>query len=341
LSNTSETASPTLRSTTGVLLTNLGTPDDPSTASVRRYLAEFLWDPRVIELPRILWWVILRVILLIRPARSAAKYQKIWTEQGSPLLVNLVRQADALRSTLEQRSSAPPTVGYAMRYGQPSIENAITDLCNQGVEKLLVLPLYPQYSATTTASTFDAVAAALERRRKLPALRFVTRYGEHTGYLSALVESIESYWTEQGRPQKLLFSFHGLPQRYVDNGDPYQQECQATAQRVAAALGLDDDMWHVSYQSRVGREQWLRPYTDETLAQWGRQGVQKVNVICPGFSADCLETLEEIDDENREIFVDNGGGEYAYIAALNDRPRHIEALTSLVETELRGWQEGN
>lgn len=322
----------------GVLVTNVGTPDAPTSSAVRRYLAEFLWDPRVIELPRPLWWLILHgVVLRLRPARSAAAYQKIWTTAGSPLLLNTQAQAKELSEALTERLEAPVEVVAAMRYGNPSIESGLEALRTAGARRILVLPLYPQYAGATTGSTFDAVAAVLKRWRWLPDLCFVSHYHDHPGYIEALVESVRDAWRDRARPQRLLFSFHGIPKRYFLNGDPYHCECQKTARLVAERLGLPDQSWAIAFQSRVGREEWLKPYTDETLQGWAGAGVSSVDVLCPGFSADCLETLEEIDQQYRALFLGAGGESFSYIPALNARSTHIRALADLVVERLRGW----
>jgi ferrochelatase len=324
----------------GVLLTNLGTPDAPTSRAVRRYLAEFLADPRVIELPRWLWRVILHgVILRVRPRRSAEAYHKVWGADGSPLLAIARRQATALQAALDRRMAGPVRVALGMRYGQPSLAEALEDLRGAGARRLLILPLYPQYSATTVASTFDAVAATLKGWRWLPELRLVTHYHDDPAYIQALVASIREAWQTQGQPDRLLFSFHGLPRRYLAAGDPYHCECQKTARLVAEDLELERERWAVSFQSRVGREEWLKPYTDHLLREWGATGVGRVDVICPGFSADCLETLEEIDQQNRGFFLQAGGREFYYIAALNDRPEHVEALAALAHRHAQGWPE--
>jgi ferrochelatase len=322
----------------GVLLANLGTPEGPDTASVRRYLAEFLWDPRVVEVPRALWWMILHgVILRVRPSRSARAYASIWTPEGSPLMVNARAQAEALQRALDEREPGLYRVALAMRYGKPDIASALDDLLAQGVGRLLVLPAYPQYSGTTTGSVFDAVSTSLGARRWVPDLVFRSSYHDDPGYVSALVASIREHWQVHGEPERLLFSFHGIPRRYFLSGDPYHCQCHKTARLVSEALGIDDARWQVSFQSRVGREEWLRPYTDETLAQWGRDGVASVHTVCPGFSADCLETLEEIAEENRDRFLEAGGGEFHYIPALNARSDHVSALRDLVLTDTGHW----
>ncbi len=321
-------------STTGLLLVNLGTPDSPATADVRRYLAEFLSDPRVVEAPRWLWWPLLHgVILNTRPRRSAEAYRRIWTDQGSPLLLHTRRQAEALQEALGEAVRVVP----AMRYGNPSIASGLQQLRDAGCGRILVLPLYPQYSATTTASTFDAVAEELKKWRHLPALRLVDQYHDHPGYIAALAASVRDFQAEKGKPDLLLFSFHGIPQRYADQGDPYPQQCERTARLLADALELAPDQWRLSYQSRMGREPWLQPYTSAILEKLAGQGVRHVQVLCPGFAADCLETLEEIAMENRELFLAAGGEQYQYIPCLNDRPEHIQTLADIARNNLGGW----
>jgi protoporphyrin/coproporphyrin ferrochelatase len=321
----------------GVLVTNLGTPTAPDTPALRRYLRQFLADPRVVEVPRLLWWFVLRIILLIRPARSAAAYRKVWTQEGSPLLVHTRAQARALQGVFEQHPNGPVTVAWAMRYGEPSIATAAQNLLDQGVNRLLVLPLYPQYSGSTTGSTFDALAADFSARRWLPELRFVTHYHDHPAYIKALADRIRGHWEEHGRAQKMIFSYHGVPQRYLDNGDPYHCECHKTSRLLAEALGLEEAQFTTTFQSRFGREPWLQPYTDETLKALPVDGVKSVQITCPGFSSDCLETLEEIAMENRQYFMDAGGEDYQYIPCLNAEPGHIEALRVIIEEQLTGW----
>lgn len=325
---------------TGVLLTNLGTPDAPTSAAVRRYLAEFLWDPRMVEMPRIPWWLILHLVILrIRPRRVANAYKKVWTEKGSPLLVNSENQAAAISTALQDMMPEPVKVALGMRYGQPSIESALAELREAGICRLLVLPLYPQYSATTTASTLDAVNKVLGTWRRIPEFRWITHYHDNTAYIEALANSIREYWQQKGTPERLLFSFHGLPKRLVELGDPYFRQCNETAQRVADRLGLQDDQWLITFQSRFGKEAWLTPDISAILRQLAQQGIGHVAVICPGFSADCLETLEEIALRNREIFLHHGGKQFAYIPALNDRPDHIKALVELIRSQTAGWSE--
>ena len=323
----------------GILLTNLGTPAAPTPAALRRYLAEFLWDRRVVELPRPLWWLILHgVILRTRPARSAHKYQTIWSAEGSPLLAISRKQALALAETCSVRCSGPVRVALGMRYGTPSIADALTELRAAGVQRLLVLPLYPQYSAATTASTFDAIAAELQTWRWLPELRFITQYHDHPAYLDALTASLSAARAE-APGERLLFSFHGLPKRNLLAGDPYYCQCHKTARLVAERLGLAPEQWAVAFQSRFGRAEWLQPYTSALLADWAKAGVKRVDVACPGFATDCLETLEEIAHENQRVFLDAGGERYRYLPALNDAPAHIAALAELIEQHAAGWPE--
>ena len=331
-----------LPETLGVLLVNLGTPEEPTTSAVRRYLGEFLSDPRVVELPRLLWWPILHgVILRIRPSLSARAYQKIWTEQGSPLLLHSQNIAEAVREKLTARLSGSVNVELGMTYGKPSIGSALTRLYQQYVRRLIVLPLYPQYSGTTTASVFDAVTRNLAQRRWIPDFRFVSHYHDAAGYVAALAASVRDFWDIEGRGERLLFSFHGLPRRCLDNGDPYHCQCQKTARLVAESLELDESQWAVAFQSRVGREEWLRPYTDETLREWGGEKLGDIDVICPGFAADCLETLEEIAIQNAELYKASGGGQLRYIPALNARDDHTAFLSRTIEKSVGGWPEAS
>lgn len=318
---------------TGVLLINLGTPETPDTRALRHYLGEFLADPRVVELHPLLWRPILHgIILRFRPARSAENYRKIWTQEGSPLLAISRQQHKALTAKV-----SGPHLELGMRYGQPSMQQALERLLAKGIDRLLVLPLYPQYSATTTASTFDQLARVFKAVRDLPELHFVRSYADHPGYIQALATSVRKHQAGHGVPDKLLMSFHGIPQSYADQGDPYPNQCQVTADLLADALGLKPHQWQLCYQSRFGLKPWLQPYTDETLKTWGGQGVKRVQVICPGFAADCLETLEEIAIENRRFFLEAGGEDYSYIPALNAEPDHIQALAALILDKLAGW----
>lgn len=324
-----------------VLILNLGTPDGAEPSAVRRFLAEFLWDPRVVESSRPLWWVILHgIILHRRPRQRAKEYASIWCEQeGFPLLSITRKQAEGLGRILSERSGDRYRVVYAMRYGAPAIQSELQKLAKMGFQRLLVLPLYPQYSATTTASAFDAVVKELGRWRWIPDLRFVHGYHNHSGYIDALCKSIRNFWNKNGRSQKLLFSFHGIPQRYVQSGDPYPIFCHQTAEQVAKQLELDANDWQVAFQSRVGGKPWTQPYTDKVLQTLPSKGITSVDIICPGFSADCLETLEEVANENRKIFLKAGGVGYHYIPALNEDPAHLEALSTLVEKHAQGWRE--
>jgi ferrochelatase len=315
----------------GVLLVNLGTPNSPQVGDVRRYLAEFLSDPRLVEMPRLIWWLILHgIILRTRPRRTAKAYQRIWKQDGSPLLTISQRQSVALQTILSQRHLKQTTVALAMRYGQPSIAAGLATLRQANVRKILILPLYPQYSATTTGSVFDAVTTELQTWRWVPEIRFINNYYNHPNYITALVNSIDHYWNEYGKPEQLLFSFHGIPKQYSLAGDPYFYHCQMTAQLVAAELQLQSTQWQIAFQSRFGTQEWLQPYLDKQLESLGRANVHKVHVVCPGFATDCLETLEEIAIENQKLFIAAGGKEYGYIPALNDRIEHIEMLANLV-----------
>jgi ferrochelatase len=324
----------------GVLLVNLGTPDAPTTRAVRRYLAQFLADPRIVELPRWLWWLVLHgVVLRIRPARSAALYAKIWTPQGSPLATGTAALTEKLQASLRAQRPGPILVRHAMRYGNPDIGTALRELAASGVQRLLVLPLFPQYSGTTTASVLDAVARELAGWRWVPELRFIADYHAELRYVEALARSIEAHWQRHGRAQRLLLSYHGIPEKYFRAGDPYFCQCQATARRLRERLGLGDDELLVAFQSRVGRTTWLQPYTEATLEALPAQGVKHVQVVCPGFAVDCLETLEEIALTNHARFLRAGGERFEYIAALNSGDDHVAALTDLVVRHGQGWTE--
>lgn len=326
----------------GVLVTNLGTPDAPTKSALKPYLKEFLSDPRVVEVPRLIWSLILNgVILRIRPKRSAEAYQTVWTERGSPLLYHTEDQANAIREQLQMQHGEHVVVEFAMRYGSPSIADAIERMLQAGVRKLLVLPLYPQYSASTVASTFDAVAKDFTQRRWLPELRFITHYHDFEPFIQAAASRIKRHWEQHGRADKLIFSYHGIPLRYLKNGDPYHCECYKTSRLLAEKLGLDEREYLTTFQSRFGREEWLQPYTDETMKSLPNKGVKSVQVFCPGFSADCLETIEEIGEENKEYFIDNGGERYEYISALNAEAQHVDALTKLIDKNLSGWTMTN
>ena len=325
-------------SCTGILLTNLGTPDKSTPSAVRRYLNEFLSDPRIVEAPRLIWWFALHaVILRIRPKPVAKNYQKIWMDEGSPLLVISNKQKELLQQNIAPHFKGRVKVELAMRYGNPSIKDALLNLKEAGAQRLLVLPLYPQYSATTTASTFDAIADELKTWRWIPEFRMIQHYHDHDAYIQALVNSITTFQEKKGKPEKLLFSFHGLPQRYLDQGDPYFCECHKTARLVATKMGLKDDQWVLAFQSLFGREEWLKPYAKNVLTNWGNEGIKNVQVICPGFSADCLETLEEIKFENRDYFLNAGGETFEYIPALNDDIEHIGMMGQLIKQHAADW----
>jgi len=324
----------------GVLVTNLGTPDAPETGALRRYLKQFLWDPRVVEVPRPLWWLILNgVILRIRPRRSAEAYRAVWTEEGSPLLSISRAQVAGIKERLSARLSAPVEVVLGMRYGNPSIPAALKHLHDLNVRRLLVLPLYPQYSASTTASTFDALAATLMGWRWIPELRFIARYHDESGYIGALADSVREHWAENGRGEHLVISFHGVPRRYLDKGDPYHCQCVKTGRLLAERLQLEEGSWSVTFQSRFGREEWLKPYTDASIRALGQRGLKRIDVICPGFSADCLETIEEIGVENAGYFREAGGEALNYIPCLNTRADHLDYLADLALRHLQGWPE--
>ncbi len=314
-----------------VLLVNLGTPDAPTPAAVRRYLSEFLHDWRVVDLNRWLWCPVLHGLILPRRAPKVARtYAAIWREDGSPLLALSRRLAEGLQAALPEAS-----VRLAMRYGNPSVPAVLRELHETGIGRLIVLPLYPQYSATTSASVFDAVTKELAGWRRVPALDFIADYHLDAGWVAAVADSIRAHRAAHGGGERLLFSFHGIPQRFADAGDPYPAQCRASAQAIAAALGLRDDQWRLAYQSRFGREPWLQPYTDRTLDALAREGVKRVDVVCPGFAVDCIETLEEIAVENADVFRRAGGEALGYIPCLNDDPAHVAALAALLKPRLR------
>ncbi|MEM0911952.1 MAG: ferrochelatase [Pseudomonadota bacterium] len=326
----------------GVLITNLGTPQAPTKQALRPYLKQFLSDPRVVEIPKAIWWFILNgIILNIRPKRSAEAYATVWTEQGSPLLTHTKDQCEGIRSRLTSQLGDNVIIDFAMRYGEPSITSAIDRLLNKGARKLFVLPLYPQYCASTTGSTFDAVAEDFVNRRWLPELRFLNQYCDLDGYINCLVDKIRAHWERHGRTDKLVLSYHGIPKRYLVNGDPYHCQCHKTSRLVAQKLGLTEHDYMTTFQSRFGREEWLKPYTDETLKSLPKQGIKSVQVICPGFSSDCLETIEEIGEENREYFIESGGDRFEYIEALNSDDQHLDMLTSIIINNIKDWTLDN
>lgn len=321
----------------GVLLLNLGTPDAPTPAALRRYLRQFLSDRRVVEIPRLLWWPILHgIILNTRPAKSAEKYAQIWTRDGSPLLVHTRRQATMLQGYLGSRGIQAQVV-FGMRYGNPSVASALHQLRAKNCDRILVLPLYPQYAASSSASAMDAVWQTLQHMRNVPEIRSVKHYHDHPGYIAALAASVRDHWMMHGRSERLIMSFHGTPRRSLELGDPYHCECQKTGRLLAEALGLATEQYQVCFQSRFGRAQWLQPYLAPTLQELGQQGLRRVDVICPGFSSDCLETLEEVAMEGKSLFQAAGGGDYHYIPALNDRDDWLHALSDIVAAHLTGW----
>lgn len=316
----------------GVLLVNLGTPDEASPAAVKRFLSEFLHDQRVVDLTRWLWCPILHgVILPVRSPKVAKLYQSVWMDEGSPLMVYSRRQQKQLGAKL----GIPVELG--MTYGNPSILSGLDSLKQQGCDRVLVLPLYPQYSRTTTAAVFDKVAKVLKQRAEIPELRFVNQYFDHPDYISALAGSVTDFWNEHGKPDYLLCSYHGIPKRYADNGDPYPEHCNGTTALLADALDMPREKMSMSYQSIFGREEWLKPYTDKTIEELAKRGVKRLDVMCPAFSVDCLETLEEIAEQCKEIFLEAGGKEFNLIPCLNDNPAHIDMMAALVEQHRQGW----
>ncbi|MBS1189428.1 MAG: ferrochelatase [Rhodocyclaceae bacterium] len=325
---------------TAVVLINLGSPEAPTAPALRRYLKEFLSDPRVVEFPRPLWWMILNgIILNIRPKKSAAKYAAVWTPDGSPLKAHTERQAKLLAGHLGE-SGHRVKVAWAMRYGAPSVSEVLSRLKAEGASRILLVPMYPQYAASTTATALDAACAWLSRTRNQPEIRSIRNFHDDEGYLAALEQRVRAHWQTNGLPgadTRLLISFHGLPRRSLDLGDPYHCECRKTGRLLAERLNLQPGQYEVSFQSRFGRAEWLQPYTSATLEAMAKSGVRRVDVICPGFVADCLETLEEIALEGKATFLGAGGREYHYIPALNEEPRWIEALARLVDRHLQGW----
>ncbi|MFN6060268.1 MAG: ferrochelatase [Burkholderiales bacterium] len=320
---------------TAIVYCNLGTPQAPTAPALRRYLAEFLSDPRVVEIPRFLWLMILHgIILRVRPAKSAHKYASIWTTEGSPLKVWTEKQSLALQQLFDPHKVV---VRYAMRYGSPAVPQVLDELKAQGVTRVLVLPAYPQYSGTTTASVFDSVYAWGMRTRNLPELRFINHYHDHPGYIEALAEKIRAHWAQHGRAEQLVMSFHGVPERTLLLGDPYPCECHKTARLLAQSLGLSKDEYKVCFQSRFGKAKWLEPYTEPTVRELARQGCRSVQIVCPGFVSDCLETLEEIALEVKAAFLEEGGEQFHYIECINDSPVWIQAMHSLTMTHMSGW----
>ena len=321
----------------GVLITNLGTPDAPNKKELKVYLNQFLSDPRVIELPKILWQIILKLVILqIRPSKSAEAYKQIWTDKGSPLLDIANRQLNKIQSSFSSKNENI-VFEVGMRYGNPSIPDALLKLQKKQVRRLLILPMYPQYCAATTGSTFDEVTNVLQKWRWIPEMRFINQYFEEKNYIEALSNSIKSFWKKTSKPQKIIFSYHGIPKRYLTNGDPYHCFCLKTTRLVKEYMGLSDDEIMTTFQSRFGREEWLKPYTSETLKELPKQGIKNIHIISPGFSSDCLETLEELEEENKEYFMESGGENYHYIPCLNDHDDHIDVFVNLIKKHTQGW----
>jgi len=315
----------------GVLLVNLGTPEAPTTAAVRRYLSEFLWDSRVVEIPRPIWWMILRgVVLRVRPSKSARAYRSIWTDRGSPLMVFSTDLTRAVQAEVSARTGGQAVVEIAMRYGKPGIREKLDELKSAGVDGILILPLYPQYSSPSTGTVFDAVASVLKSWRHVPEIRFVSDYHDYPAYIRAAAKRIEYFWRDNGRSEFLLISFHGLPERSRVLGDPYYEQCHTTAKLIADELQLSNDAWQLVFQSRFGLGRWLQPYCIDVLKSLPQRGFREVDVACPGFAVDCLETLEEIGITNKEVFKEAGGSQYRLIPALNDSPEHARVLADLI-----------
>ncbi len=323
---------------TGILLVNLGTPNAPTAEALRPYLKEFLSNRRVIEVPKWIWWFILNgIILNTRPKKSAEKYAQVWLPEGSPLKVHTERQTQQLAQLLSERGHAELNVEYAMNIGSPSVEEVLTRMKEKGCERILVVPLFPQYAASSTAAAMDNVFTELMKMRNIPEVRFVKQYHDHQGYITALAQNVRDYWDKNGKPDKLVMSFHGVPRASLDKGDPYHCFCQKTGRLVAEALSLNTDEYQVCFQSRFGKAEWLQPYTAETLKQLGEAGTKRVDIICPGFVSDCLETLEEIAMEAKETFINAGGQDYHYIPCLNERSDWIQALSDITLSHLQGW----
>jgi protoporphyrin/coproporphyrin ferrochelatase len=322
----------------GILVSNLGTPDAATRSAVRRYLKEFLSDSRVVEIPKPIWWLILNIIILnVRPSKSAKKYQSVWMPEGSPLLVHTQRQAQLLKGFLGQQIKTPFEVTVGMRYGNPSLQSAVDDLKSKGCNRILLLPMYPQYASSTTGTLMDKLGDVLKGMRHVPAVRTVRAFHDHPAYIKAIADNIEAHWMKNGRGDHLLMSFHGLPKFHLDKGDPYHCECLKTGRLIAERLGLAKDKYSVSFQSRFGGAEWLKPYTTETLQTLAKKGIKALDVACPGFAADCLETLEEIADEGKHDFISAGGKAYQYIPVANSTPAFMYALTAVAMENLGGW----
>ncbi len=323
---------------TGILLVNLGTPAAPTADALRPYLRQFLSDPRVVEIPRLIWWPILHgIILRTRPAKSAKKYASVWTAEGSPLKAHTEKQAKLLAGFLTNAGQGDLLVSWAMRYGAPSIRSRLDDMRAQGCTRILVVPLYPQFSASTTATVIDEVAECLRHWRNLPEIRFIRSFGDNSGYIQALANAVSAHWQRHGQAERLVLSFHGIPRRALDLGDPYHCECHKTARLLGEALKLPPERLMISFQSRFGKAEWLQPYTQPSLESLAKQGIRSVDVMCPGFVSDCLETLEEINMECREAFLHAGGERFGYIPCLNENDDWINALMQLSITHLGNW----
>ena len=321
----------------GVLLSNLGTPDKPQRKELRVYLKEFLSDPRVIETPKLIWQIILNgIILNTRPQKSAKNYQKVWTDEGSPLLVILNKQKK-LTQDLLKKENLELEFATGMRYGNPSIAKGLEELREKNCNKIIVLPMYPHYCAATTGSTFDAVTKIMQNWRWVPSFRFISTYHDHPDYIKALANSIQKHWDKNGKPDKILFSYHGIPKKYFTKGDPYHCLCSKTTRLVREQMGLTEEFAMTTFQSRFGPEEWLQPYTDKTVEKLAKDKIEHLQIVAPGFSADCLETIEELDGENREIFEEHGGKKFSYIPCLNDQSDHINLIGALIKNELQGW----
>lgn len=322
----------------GILLANLGTPDAPTAKALRPYLRQFLSDHRVIEIPRFIWWWILHcIILVIRPKKSAEKYAQIWSKEGAPLLVNAIKQKKLFEAALGQSTQTHFKVALGMSYGNPSMQEALHSLKAARCNKILVFPLYPQYAASSTAAAFDSVWKTLLKMRNVPAIRTIKHYHDHPAYIQAMVKHIQAHWNQHGKPSQLIMSFHGVPKFHIEKGDPYYCECRKSGRLIAEALGLEPSEYQIAFQSRFGRQEWLKPYLAETLASLGQAKTSRIDVVCPGFSSDCLETLEEIAMEGKEIFQSNGGGDYHYIPALNDNAEWIKGMKTIAMEHLQGW----
>ncbi len=325
----------------GVILANLGTPDAPDTSSVRRFLRQFLSDPRVVEFPRLPWWLILNgIILVIRPSKSAQAYREIWSPEGSPLMVNARSQVEKLNAFLMQNNITNAEVRCAMRYGEPSMMRVMEEFGSLGIDRIVIIPMYPQHSGSTVGSVFDDLGASMSKLRRVPSVRFVNGYADNDDYIAALAESVNAHWLRHERADKLVMSFHGLPQAFCDQGDPYYRQCMVTADLLATRLGLAQDEWTVCFQSRVGRQPWLQPYADDVLSSLPGEGVKSIEMMCPGFSVDCLETLEEVNMGYRELFLESGGESFHYIPCLNDQPRHIEMMAGMITEMANDWIDG-